>query len=1035
MPMKKSANLCGGKSFEGNRRNQRGRRGKNALVRLDTLEPRLLLSAYIFGDEFNEAVGGGPSSAWGAENATDPNNSAVHYTNTLPANATANNPATMQIVSDAQAGDGSALAMTLLPSPANNGTYDSAEISTRVDPSGLGNSLEYGEVSARIRIPGGNNSNAIWPAFWMLGDNINTVHWPNCGEVDIMENKGSTPGTNYSTLHGPASGGGDYNGGAGVGTQYNLPGGANFYSAYHIFSVSWGPNSVTFSVDGNAFVTFTPSSLPSGASWVFNGHPFYIILDVNEGGSFAPGTITSPQTMYVDWVHYATFSAAAVPVLTDQDIGAPAHAGSGYFDGITNTLLGGGTGIGGTSDQFNYDSQLLSSNFTLVTSVDWIGDTAQFAKGGLMVRSSTAANSAYAFLQMEPYGGGPSGTGAAVFEYRSSTGASAATAGTDTSANLASGPITLKLVRNGNVFTAYDSTNFGSTWNQIGPTETLALGSSVDVGLASTADNSSNLTTDTFTNLSILTGTFIDTNIGAPNRVGSAAVANNSATLNIGGGGAGITSTSDQFDFASQSLTGDGSIIANFQSMTATASLAAAGIMFRNDSTAGGAFAMLGETPSGGLVFEWRSSAGGVAQSTTVSAVNASWIKLLRSGNSFSAYYSTDDTNWTQLGVSEAVTMNSAALVGAAVTAGDNGGALNVATFNLISVANAAAQLVYLTPPASTTAGSAFPSNVMVAVEDSSGRVVQSDFSTVTISVASGTGALQGTLTVTAKNGVATFANVAAAAPGTGGITVTDGALTPATSSAITISNPPGVAPVGAATYVMSGYPGTQTMDVTSGVVNLTSDQSLNFTSLLLKIESGASVTLQADQHINGLQLVGTGTLDANNCALFINYGGAADPITTIAGYLNSGYNGGLWNGTGIFSTAAAANSPTYALGYADSADPGNPAGLGAHTIKIMYTLVGDADLNGVVNGIDFGILSSNLNKSASSWDQGDFNYDGIVNGIDFTAMSSNFNQGAVGTASSATSTTAASLGVVVTNNPAPTSTTDAHKNRSRHHH
>ena len=87
--------------------------------------------------------------------------------------------------------------------------------------------------------------------------------------------------------------------------------------------------------------------------------------------------------MYVDWVHASAYNAAAAPVLSDQDIGSPAKAGSGYFDGITNTLNGGGTGIGGTSDQFNFDSQLLSGNFTLVTSVDWVGDTAQFSQGRL----------------------------------------------------------------------------------------------------------------------------------------------------------------------------------------------------------------------------------------------------------------------------------------------------------------------------------------------------------------------------------------------------------------------------------------------------------------------------------------------------------------------------------------------------------------------------------------------------------------------------------------------------------------------------
>src|SRR5271170_3209604 len=143
-------------------RNARKRRQNP--VRIDPLEQRILLSAYVFDDEFNGAVGSGPSSAWGAFNTTDPNNGAVHYTDTLPANATASNPATMQIVSDPSADDGKALAMSLIPNPNGNGTYDSAEISTEADPSGAGDNLIYGHIEARIRIPGGNNSSAIWPA-------------------------------------------------------------------------------------------------------------------------------------------------------------------------------------------------------------------------------------------------------------------------------------------------------------------------------------------------------------------------------------------------------------------------------------------------------------------------------------------------------------------------------------------------------------------------------------------------------------------------------------------------------------------------------------------------------------------------------------------------------------------------------------------------------------------------------------------------------------------------------------------------------
>jgi hypothetical protein len=128
---------------------------------------------------------------------------------------------------------------------------------------------------------------------------------------------------------------------------------------------------------------------------------------------------------------------------------------------------------------------------------------------------------------------------------------------------------------------------------------------------------------------------------------------------------------------------------------------------------------------------------------------------------------------------------------------------------------------------------------------------------------------------------------------------------------------------------------------------------------------------------------------------MFINYGaGNSSPIASIKALIQSGYNGGTWNGSGINSTGAAA-TPGYGIGYADAKDPGNPAGLSSGTIEIRYTLLGDANLDGLVNGADFGILAANFNKSATSWDQADFNYDGLVNGADFGDLAANFNKGA----------------------------------------
>jgi hypothetical protein len=190
------------------------------------------------------------------------------------------------------------------------------------------------------------------------------------------------------------------------------------------------------------------------------------------------------------------------------------------------------------------------------------------------------------------------------------------------------------------------------------------------------------------------------------------------------------------------------------------------------------------------------------------------------------------------------------------------------------------------------------------------------------------------------------------------------------------------------------------TVNVNSGIMTLAASGTGTISLGTLSIASAASVVLTggtssqaATLNLTSLSIAPTGKFDIGTNVVFINYGTSTDPISTIAGYIQSGYAGGLWTGFGISSSAAAAH-PNYAIGYADSADPGNPAGLAASTIKIMYTLVGDADLNGVVNGIDFGVLAAHLNAAATSWDQGDFNYDGIVNGIDFTALSANFNQG-----------------------------------------
>jgi hypothetical protein len=165
-------------------------------------------------------------------------------------------------------------------------------------------------------------------------------------------------------------------------------------------------------------------------------------------------------------------------------------------------------------------------------------------------------------------------------------------------------------------------------------------------------------------------------------------------------------------------------------------------------------------------------------------------------------------------------------------------------------------------------------------------------------------------------------------------------------------------------------------------------------------------VVLEVDSLSNG------GTIDIQNNKLIVNYASGSDPIATIKAEIASGYANGAWTGTGIMSTTAQTNSGSYGIGYADSADPGNPAGLASGTIEVVYTLLGDANLDGAVNGSDFAILATNFNKAVSGWDQGDFNYDGSVNGADFADLAANFNQSANGSDTAALNAFAAVNGL-----------------------
>lgn len=162
-------------------------------------------------------------------------------------------------------------------------------------------SQAYGRFEARIKIPAGQG---MWPAFWMLGDNVTSVNWPACGEIDIMENIGKEPGIVHGSLHGPGSAKRTSDATA----PFSIPTGQNFADSFHLYAVEWEPGVVRFHVDTNLYATFTQSQWPAGGTWVFD-HPFFVILNVAVGGTW-PGspdnTTQFPQQMLVDYVRVYT---------------------------------------------------------------------------------------------------------------------------------------------------------------------------------------------------------------------------------------------------------------------------------------------------------------------------------------------------------------------------------------------------------------------------------------------------------------------------------------------------------------------------------------------------------------------------------------------------------------------------------------------------------------------------------------------------------------------------------------------------------
>ncbi|MBP6430216.1 MAG: family 16 glycosylhydrolase [Ferruginibacter sp.] len=153
----------------------------------------------------------------------------------------------------------------------------------------------FGRIDIRAKLP---VAKGMWPALWMLGSNINSVSWPACGEIDIMELVGTYPNRTHGTMHWkPVSGTNTSKGGS-----MDLTSG-NFSQQFHVFSIEWQQDTIKWYLDDQLFLTNTKADV-GAANYPFNLADFFI-FNVAVGGNWpgSPDATTSfPQRMFVDYV-------------------------------------------------------------------------------------------------------------------------------------------------------------------------------------------------------------------------------------------------------------------------------------------------------------------------------------------------------------------------------------------------------------------------------------------------------------------------------------------------------------------------------------------------------------------------------------------------------------------------------------------------------------------------------------------------------------------------------------------------------------
>jgi regulation of enolase protein 1 (concanavalin A-like superfamily) len=368
-----------------------------------------------------------------------------------------------------------------------------------------------------------------------------------------------------------------------------------------------------------------------------------------------------------------------LPQIADEfesgDVGGVAARGFSSRDGDTFVVTGSGFDIWGSGDEFHYVHQQRTGDFAVATRVASVQNLHRWVKAGLMVRETLSRRSRHASLFATP----TTERGIA-FQRRTVT----AGESTHTAGPALAPPVWLAVTRIGNTVSAYYRQSAAESWTLIGSETFTDLSPTVYVGLAVTSHVDGRLATARFDNFGLVSlAEWTAQDIGRVGRPGRTTF--NGLVVEMDGGGEDIWGTADAFQYASIARSGDVTITARVRSVENTHRWAKAGVMIRDGLGASAPQVMLIVSAARGIAMQFRAAAGGITANAALPPGAApAWVRLVRSGTTFTGFVSDDGVTWTEVGRAT-VAMAESARVGLAVTSHNNS-TVATATFDRVSV-------------------------------------------------------------------------------------------------------------------------------------------------------------------------------------------------------------------------------------------------------------------------------------------------------------------------------------------------------------